>query len=366
MRTRILLTALAACGLWTAAAPAQMRFPVVVARPPMLAPPATMNMTRPGILPTPPPHTVFPAVAFPPIQLPPVQIPPFGTTSPFVSPFVAGAVGVSAGTISVTPSTATATGSASAPATAGVATAPPDLTRLEAEAALAIPAPKVPAGESDEAMRVAQAAVKVERAQRVLDMLTPARPVTLTAFDFATIRVGARGWIDMTAQVLRLADQIAVLRLNAPIPEGMEIGVTGGPAPGEKVRLHGEYVADRVVNVDGRDILVLRRAGADRADPSLAQVVSAARFRLESAQTEYTDAVAALATAKKKAVDTALDRASIEAAKRIQVPDNAAGEERIKAKRDQDDLARKIAQPEIEWINAAYGDVPTNTGLVRR
>jgi hypothetical protein len=138
------------------------------------------------------------------------------------------------------------------------------------------------------------------------------------------------------------------------------VGVTGdGTATVKTVNLRGEYVVDRAIAVNGRDVLVLKEVAAATAlDAATARLITAARVRLEEAKAEYANAVAALTAAKKKAVDAAMERATAEAAKQIAVPDNATGEERIKAKAEQDRLAQKLAKAELDKIAELYGDVP--------
>jgi hypothetical protein len=125
------------------------------------------------------------------------------------------------------------------------------------------------------------------------------------------------------------------------------------------VSLRGEFLVDRAVSVDGRDVLVLKEVVAAKPlDPALAKLIAAARVRLEEAKADYANALSVLVAAKKKAVDAVMERATAEAAKKIPVPDNATGEERVKAKRDQDDLAGKLAKKELDQIAEAYGAIP--------
>jgi hypothetical protein len=99
-------------------------------------------------------------------------------------------------------------------------------------------------------------------------------------------------------------------------------------------------------------------AAAKALDDAQTKLISAARARLEEAKAQYANALAVLVAAKKMAVDAALARTQAEAARQIPVPDNATGEERIKAKKDQDELAQKMAKPELDKIAEMYGDVP--------
>jgi len=269
----------------------------------------------------------------------------------------------------VTPGTSggtTTTGGAAGTARTGTTTVtpvsvPPELAKIEAEAAVEIPAPQVPAGKAPEAKRVAEAAVRVRRATWVVEKLLPPPPEGLTALSFTGLKVGARGWLDTTGEVVRTAEGVMVVRPAGIPADGVVVGL---PAPAtttavKSVDLRGEYIVDRALTVDGRDVLVLKEvAPAKTLDPAAAKLISAARARLEEAKAEYSNAVAVLVAAKKKAVDAALDRTTVEAAKQIPVPDNATGEERIKAKADQDKLAQKLAKPELDKIAEMYGDVP--------
>jgi len=238
---------------------------------------------------------------------------------------------------------------------------PAELTKLEAEAAVEIKSPPVPAGRAPEAKRVAEAAVAVKRATWVVEKLLPPPPEGLTSLNFTALKVGARGWVDTTGDVVKTAEGVMVLRPGVATAEGVTVGMAATDAAStvKSVTLRGEYVVDRAVTLDGREVLVLKEVAAAKAiDPALTKVLSAARARLEEAKAEYANAVAVLATAKKKAVDAVMERATAEAAKKIVVPDNATGEERIKAKRDQEDLAGKLAKAELDRIAEAYGDVP--------
>jgi hypothetical protein len=106
-------------------------------------------------------------------------------------------------------------------------------------------------------------------------------------------------------------------------------------------------------------VLVLKEVTAAKAlDDAQTKLVNAARARLEEAKAQYANAVGVLVATKKKAVDAAMAGAQAEAAKQIPVPDNATGEVRIKAKQNQQELAGKLAKPELDKIAALYGDVP--------
>jgi hypothetical protein len=235
------------------------------------------------------------------------------------------------------------------------------LAKLEAQAAVEIKAPAVPAGRAPEAKRVAEAAVKVRRATWVVEKLLPAPPEGVTVLNLNAIKVGARGWLDTTADVARTAEGVTVIRPAGLTAEGVVVGVPAiaEAATVKTIPLRGEYIVDRTATVDGREVLVLKEMAAAKAlDDAQTKLISAARARLEEAKAQYANALAVLVAAKKKAVDAALARTQAEAARQIPVPDNATGEERIKAKKDQDELAQKMAKPELDKIAEMYGDVP--------
>jgi len=240
------------------------------------------------------------------------------------------------------------------------ASRPPELVKLEAEAAVEIPAPQVPAGKAPEAKHVAEAAVKVRRASWVVEKLLPPPPEGLTTLNFAALKVGTRGWLDTTGEVMKTSEGVMVLR-PAGAAEGIAVGLPAADAVTavKTINLRGEYLVDRAITVDGRDVLVLKEVAVAKAlDPAVSRLINAARVRLEEAKADYANATAVLVAAKKKAVDAVMEKATAEAAKQIPVPDNADGEQRIKAKRDQDDLAGKLAKAELDKIAEAYGVIP--------
>jgi hypothetical protein len=340
MRTRTLLSALAAVGLWGGLTAAQTK------QPPPTAPP------RPG---ADPPSTVAPTNSPP---RPPVAEPP-GQTTPPPKPVAPGTGGTTVG--GGTTGSGTATGGSTGGSTVVTpAAVPPELAKLEAQAATEIPVPPVPAGKAPEAKKVAEAAVRVHRATWVVEKLLPAAPEGVTALNFTSLAVGNRGWIDTTGEVVKTAEGVMVVRpslASADVVVGLP--ATDTAATTKTVSLRGEYVVDRTVSLDGRDVLVLKEVNAAKPlDPALAKLIAAARVRLEQAKADYANAVAVLTAAKKKAVDAVMERANVEAAKQVPVPDNATGEQRIKAKRDQDELAGKLAQKELDAIAEAYGVVP--------
>ena len=208
---------------------------------------------------------------------------------------------------------------------------------------------------------MAEAAVRVRRATWVVEKLLPPVPEGQTVLSLTGLKVGAHGWLDTTGEVVQTAEGVMVVRPAGVPADGVVLGLpaTATSTSVKTVDLRGEYVVDRALTVDGRDVLVLKEVAPAKAlDPAAAKLISAARARLEQAKAEYSNAVGVLATAKKKAVDAALARTTVEAAKQIPVPDNATGEERIKAKADQDKLAQKLAKPELDKIAELYGDVP--------
>jgi len=238
---------------------------------------------------------------------------------------------------------------------------PPELVKLEAEAAVEIPAPKVPAGKAPEAKQVAEAAVKVRRASWVVDKLLPPPPEGITTLNLATLKVGNRGWLDTTGDVTKTAEGVMFVRPAGAVADGLMVGLAATDAAStvKSINLRGEYVVDRAMTIDGRDVLILKEVAAAKAlDAAAGRLINAARVRLEEAKANYANAIAVLAATKKKAVDAVMEKASAQAAKQIPVPDNAEGEQRIKAKRDQDDLAGKLAKAELDKIAEAYGDVP--------
>lgn len=247
------------------------------------------------------------------------------------------------------------------PGTARVAptAVPPELAKLEAEAAVEVTAPQVPAGTAPEAKAVAQTAVKVRRATWVVEKLLPPPPEGLTSLNFSALKVGASGWLDTTADVQRTVEGVTFIRPAGTAEVVVGMAAQSDATTAKTVTLRGEYAVDRAVTLDGREVLVLKEVAAAKAlDPAAAKLISAARVRLEEAKAEYANAVAVLTAAKKKAVDAVMVNATAAAAKQVPVPDNATGEERIKAKKDQDELAQKLAKAELDRIAEMYGVVP--------
>jgi len=366
MRTRILLSALAATGLWagTALAQTQPGPPATPGNsPPTNVPDNTPPRSKPGTGPATQPDNTprdAPKGTGPATQ--PDNTPPGSTPVPRTPPAARpgttiGSGGTGVGVSGTTTTRETPVGTVGAGTTTAVI--PPELAKLEAQAAVEVRAPEVPAGRAPEAKRVAEAAVKVRRATWVVEKLLPPPPEGVTALNLNGIKVGARGWLDTTADVVRTADGVTVIRPAGLTAENVVVGVPAVAGAGKTVSLRGEYIVDKAVTLDGREVLVLKEVAAAKAlDDGLTRLIAAARARLEEAKAQYANAVAVLVAAKKKAVDAVMARAQAEAAKQIPVPDNATGEVRIKAKQDQQQLAGKLAKSELDKIAAMYGDVP--------
>src|SRR5688572_4978169 len=86
---------------------------------------------------------------------------------------------------------------------AASAARPAELVKLEAEAATEVPAPQVPAGRAPEAKRVAETAVAVRRAEWVVQKLLPPPPEGVTVLKLNELTVGARGWVDVSGEVVK-------------------------------------------------------------------------------------------------------------------------------------------------------------------
>jgi hypothetical protein len=243
---------------------------------------------------------------------------------------------------------------------------PPELVKLEAQAATEIPAPVVPAGRAPEAKTVAETAVAVRRAQWVVEKLLPPPPEGLTPLRFDELKAGTRGWVDLNADVVKVQDGMAVVRpLTAR--EGIEFAV---PVTGDAktVNLRGEYVADRQVTIDGREVLVLREVTAAKAlDPAQAALLDAARKRLEEAKAAHAQAVAVLRETRAKAEQAITQRAREQAAKEVVLPKDADVEEQVRLRARQQELALKLAKGELDKLNALYGEpVPADAAVGAR
>jgi hypothetical protein len=243
---------------------------------------------------------------------------------------------------------------------------PPELVKLEAQAATEIPAPVVPAGRAPEAKKVAETAVAVRRAQWVVEKLLPPPPEGMTVLKFDELKAGTRGWVDLTADVVKVHDGMAVVRpLSAR--EGIEFAV---PVTGDvkSVNLRGEFVADRRVTIDGREVLVLREVTAAKAlDPGQAALLDAARKRLEEAKAAHAQAVAVLRDVRAKAEQTITQRARAEAEKQVVIPKDADVEEQVRIRARQQELALKLAKGELDKLNTLYGEpIPTDAATGAR
>lgn len=237
---------------------------------------------------------------------------------------------------------------------------PPELTKLEAEAAIEVPIPKVPAGRAPEVKQVADAAVAVRRATWVLEKLLPQRPEGVAPLKLASMRAGDRGWVDMTGEVVSVGDGMLFVRPTvSPSPDFMfALPAAAATTAPKNVNLRGEFLVDRAVPVEGRDVMLLKETAPAKLEPAQAKLVDAARQRLEMAKADFATAAANLQAARKKALDTALERARAEAARQIPVAKDAPAEEQIKAQRNQDDLTAKLAREELARIEGVYSDKP--------
>ena len=237
---------------------------------------------------------------------------------------------------------------------------PPELVKLEAEAAAEIPLPPVPPGRAPEAKKVAETSVAVKRATWVVEKLLPPPPEGLTALKFAVLKVGTRGWVDLTGDVVKVSEGVAIIRPPGAA-EGVVFGVpvTADATSVKTMVLRGEYIADRPVTIDGREVFVLKEAAAAKAvDPALAKVLDAARKRLEQAKADHAQAIAVLKDTRQRAEKAVLEKTQAEAEKQIPVPKDADVEEQAKAKAKQQELALKLAKAELEKIAQMYADTP--------
>jgi len=231
---------------------------------------------------------------------------------------------------------------------------PPELVKLEAQAATEIPAPVVPAGRAAEAKKVAETAVAVRRAQWVVEKLLPPAPEGLAPLKFDELKDGTRGWVDLTADVVKVQDGMAVVR-----PPGAREGVSFAvpvTADGKTVNLRGEFVADRRVTIDGKEVLVLREVTAAKAlEPGQAALLDAARKRLEEAKAANAQAVAVLRDVRSKAEQTITQRAREQADKEVVIPKDADVEEQVRIRARQQELALKLAKAELDKLTTLYG-----------
>jgi hypothetical protein len=239
---------------------------------------------------------------------------------------------------------------------------PAELVKLEAEAAIEIPAPMVPAGRAPEARKVAETTVAVRRAEWVVQKLLPPPPEGVTVLKLNELTVGARGWVDVTGEVVKVHEGMAVVR-PALTGEGITFAV---PATTDtrSIALRGEYAVDRAVTIDGREVLVLKEvAAAPAIDPARAPLLDAARKRLEQAKAEHARAVGILREVRTKAEQDVTQKARKQAEKEVVIPKDAPVEEQVKIRAKQQELALKLAKEDLAKITALYGDpLPTEPG----
>ena len=236
---------------------------------------------------------------------------------------------------------------------------PPELVKLEAQAATEIPIPAVPPGRAPEAKKVAETSVAVRRATWVVERLLPPPPEGVSVLKMAEMKVGNRGWVDLSGDVVKVTEGVAIIRPAAV--EGVTFAVpVAADAPAVKtMSLRGEYIVDRPVTFDGRDVFVLKEVTAAKAlDREQTAVLDAARRRLEEAKAAHAQAVAVLKDARKRAEDKVLEKTRAEAEKQIPVPKDTDVEEQVKIKAKQQELALKLAKTELEKIAQMYADTP--------
>jgi hypothetical protein len=246
---------------------------------------------------------------------------------------------------------------------------PPELVKLEAQAATEIPSPAVPAGRAPEAKKVAEAAVAVQRATWVVEKLLPPPPEGIAVLKFADLKVGTSGWVDLTGEVVKVHEGVALVR-PAIGAEGVTFAV---PATTDlrSVTLRGEYVADRTVAIDGRDVIVLKEVAAAKAiDPAKGALLDAARKRLEAAKAEYARAAGVLRELRMKAEKAITQRAREQAAKDVVIPKDATVEEQVALRAKQQERALELAKAELEKVYLLYGEPlpgePSTTPGTRR
>jgi len=237
---------------------------------------------------------------------------------------------------------------------------PPELVKLEAQAATEIPIPAVPPGRAAEAKKVAETSVAVRRATWVVERLLPPPPEGAAVLKLAEMKLGNRGWLDLSGDVVKVTEGVAIVRPAVGV-EGVTIAVpVAADAPAVKtMSLRGEYIVDKPVTFDGRDVFVLKEVTAAKAlDREQTAVLDAARRRLEEAKAAHAQAVAVLKDVRKRAEDKVLERTQAEAEKQIPVPKDTDVEEQVKIKAKQQELALKLAKTELEKIAQMYADTP--------
>jgi hypothetical protein len=246
-------------------------------------------------------------------------------------------------------------------------TRPPELVKLEAEAAVEIPVPTVPAGRAPEAKKVAETSVAFKRATWVVEKLLPPPPEGVTALKLTELKVGSRGWVDLTSDVVKVSEGVAILR-SGTTAEGVTfaVPVAADAATVKAMTLRGEYIVDRPVTIDGREVLVLKEAVAAKAlEPAQAKVLDAARKRLEEAKAAHAQAVAVLKDTRKRAEKAVLEKTQAEAEKQLPVPKDADVEEQAEIKAKQQELALKLAKEELEKIAMMYADTPVTDPVAK-
>jgi hypothetical protein len=202
---------------------------------------------------------------------------------------------------------------------------------------------------------VAETAVAVRRAEWVVQKLLPPPPEGVTVLKLNELAVGARGWVDVSGEVVKVHEGVAVVR-PALAGEGITFAV---PATTDvrAISLRGEYAVDRAVTIDGREVLVLKEVAAAKAlTPAQTSVLDAARKRLEVAKAEHAQAVAVLRDVRTKAEAEVTQRARAEADKQVVIPKDATVEEQVAIKARQQELALKLAKQDLEKITALYGE----------
>jgi hypothetical protein len=239
-------------------------------------------------------------------------------------------------------------------------TRPPELVKLEAQAATEIPVPVVPPGRAAEVKKVAETSVALRRAQWVVEKLLPPPPEGMSSLRWSDLKVGSRGWIDTSLDVARVGDGFAMVRP----PVGREGVMVAVPVAADAVEmktmnLRGEFVIDRPVRIDGHDVLVLKEVTAAKPlDDAKAKVLDAARKRLELAKAAQAQSVAVLRDTRRRAEAKVMEKALAAAEKEMPVPKGADAEEQIKVKAKQQELALKSAKEELEKIAKMYADFP--------
>lgn len=239
-------------------------------------------------------------------------------------------------------------------------TRPPELVKLEAQAATEIPVPTVPPGRAAEVKKVAETSVALRRSQWVVEKLLPPPPEGMSSLRWSEMKVGTRGWVDTSFDVARFGDGFAMVR--PPLAaEGVMVAVpvASGATEMKSINLRGEYILDKPVRLDGREVMVLKEVTAAKPlDDAKAKLIDAARKRLEVAKAAHAQAVAVLKDTRRRAESKVMEKALAAAEKEMPVPKNADAEEQIKVKAKQQELALKSAKEELEKIATMYADFP--------